>query len=140
MRRWLHPAITYGFLSCFASTAQATLYYFFASPAPYDFFTLPKLLGAPGGILLTLGCLGMAWPKLTADPALGAARVLEEAKLGFGPVWSDRRNRISAICKDRYARSFDHAAPSSGNCADALFASALHKNDPRAQSTGDPDG
>jgi citrate/tricarballylate utilization protein len=29
----------------------------------------------PGGILLTVGCAGLAWLKTRADPALGAARV-----------------------------------------------------------------
>lgn len=64
----------YGFLMCFASTASATvLHYIFAMPAPYGVLSLPKLLGVPGGILLTLGCLGMAVLKLKADKSLGDA-------------------------------------------------------------------
>jgi citrate/tricarballylate utilization protein len=66
----------YGFLLCFASTSSGTiLHYVFDLPAPYGFFSLPKLLGVPGGILLTIGCAGLAWLKTKADPTLGAVRV-----------------------------------------------------------------
>ena len=66
----------YGFLLCFAATSAGTiLHYVFAMPAPYGPFSLPKLLGVPGGILLTIGCVGLAWLKTKADPELGARRV-----------------------------------------------------------------
>lgn len=66
----------YGFVLCFAATTAGTiLHYIFALPAPYGLFSLPKLLGVPGGILLTAGCAGLAFLKIKADPALGAARV-----------------------------------------------------------------
>ena len=75
-RRWFHQAVMYGFLLCFAATSAGTvLHYVFALPAPYGLFSLPKLLGVPGGILLTVGCAGLAWLKTKADPALGAVRV-----------------------------------------------------------------
>ena len=75
-RRWFHQAVMYGFLLCFAATSAGTiLHYVFALHAPYGPFSLPKLLGVPGGILLTAGCAGLAWLKIKADPALGAARV-----------------------------------------------------------------
>ncbi len=75
-RRWSHQAVMYGFLLCFAATVSGTiLHYVFAMPAPYGPLSLPKLLGVPGGILLTVGCAGLAWLKTKADPALGAARV-----------------------------------------------------------------
>lgn len=75
-RRWLHQAVMYGFLLCFAATGAGTiLHYVFAMPAPYGPLSLPKLLGVPGGLLLTLGCAGLAWLKTKADPTLGAARV-----------------------------------------------------------------
>ena len=62
----------YGFLLCFASTASATvLHYGFGMQAPYGFWSLPKLLGVPGGLLLSLGCVGLLWLKSRADPALG---------------------------------------------------------------------
>lgn len=75
-RRWLHQAVLFGFLLCFAATSTGTvLHYVFDMQAPYGPFSLPKLLGVPGGILLTVGCAGLAWLKTKADPALGAVRV-----------------------------------------------------------------
>lgn len=75
-RRWLHQAVMYGFLLCFAATSSGTiLHYVFDMQAPYSFFSLPKLLGVPGGVLLTIGTIGLAWLKTKADPTLGAPRV-----------------------------------------------------------------
>ena len=72
-RRHLHQAVLYGFLLCFASTASGTvLHYGFGLEAPYGLFSLPKLLGVPGGLLLSLGTAGLAWLKTKADPNLGA--------------------------------------------------------------------
>lgn len=73
-RRHAHQATLWGFLLCFASTSSGTvLHYGFGLEAPYDLFSLPKLLGVPGGILLTVGAFGLAWLKTKADPALGSA-------------------------------------------------------------------
>ncbi len=73
MRRWYHQATLYGFLLCFAATCVGTLmHYFFDMPAPYPFWSLPKLLGTGGGILLCLGTAGLGLLKLKADPNLGA--------------------------------------------------------------------
>tara|TARA_R110002096_G_scaffold137245_11_gene290492 strand:+ start:2355 stop:3431 length:1077 start_codon:yes stop_codon:yes gene_type:complete len=75
-RRWLHQAVMYGFLLCFASTSSGTiLHYVMDIPAPYGFFSLPKLFGVPGGLLLTIGAIGLAVLKIKADPKLGAVRV-----------------------------------------------------------------
>jgi citrate/tricarballylate utilization protein len=64
----------YGFLLCFAATSTATLmHYVFNMPAPYPFWSIPKLLGVPGGILLTIGCGWMAALKLRSDRTLGDA-------------------------------------------------------------------
>jgi citrate/tricarballylate utilization protein len=72
-RKHAHHAVVWGFLLCFASTSSGTvLHYVFDMQAPYGFFSLPKLLGIPGGILLTLGAVGLILLKLKADPALGA--------------------------------------------------------------------
>lgn len=82
-RRYLHQAVMYGFLLCFASTGTATLLHYLAGiEAPYGFFSLPKLLGVPGGILLCIGTVGLAYLKTKADPALGAVRVWG-AEMGF---------------------------------------------------------
>ena len=42
--------------------------------APYGLFSLPKLLGVPGGILLTVGTTGMAMLKLKAHRNLADAK------------------------------------------------------------------
>ncbi|MBF9033056.1 tricarballylate utilization 4Fe-4S protein TcuB [Rhodobacterales bacterium HKCCE2091] len=72
-RRRFHQAMLWGFLLCFASTASGTvLHYGFGLEAPYGFWSLPKLLGVPGGVLLVIGCSGLAWLKTQADASLGA--------------------------------------------------------------------
>ncbi len=71
-RRYAHQAIMYGFLLCFAATSTGTLmHYLFDMPAPYPLWSLPKIFGITGGILLTAGCGWMAWLKLRADRDLG---------------------------------------------------------------------
>ncbi|MFY0594894.1 MAG: tricarballylate utilization 4Fe-4S protein TcuB [Cognatishimia sp.] len=71
-RRYAHQAIMYGFLLCFASTSAGTvMHYIFGMHAPYGFWSLPKLLGVPGGVLLTLGCLRMVELKWRSDRDLG---------------------------------------------------------------------
>lgn len=75
-RRHCHQATLYGFLMCFASTSSGTvLHYGFGIEAPYSLFSVPKLLGVPGGLLLCLGTAGLAWLKTKADPNLGAPKV-----------------------------------------------------------------
>ncbi len=75
-RRWLHQAVMYGFLLCFAATSVATvMHYVFNMPAPYPLFSLPKLLGITGGILLCGGTMGMTILKIKADPKLSDQRV-----------------------------------------------------------------
>ena len=74
-RRHVHQAIMYGFLLCFAATSAGTvMHYVFDLPAPYPFWSLPKLLGLSGGVLLTLGCAGMVALKLKSDKRLGDIR------------------------------------------------------------------
>jgi citrate/tricarballylate utilization protein len=63
-RRRLHHLTFYGFLLCLASTSIATIYhYVFGWVAPYGMFSLPKLLGTVGGVMLCLGTAGLAWLK-----------------------------------------------------------------------------
>jgi len=70
-----HQAVMYGFLLCFASTSVATvMHYALNMPAPYGLFSLPKLLGISGGLLLVLGCAEMIRLKLRSDRALGATQ------------------------------------------------------------------
>jgi len=73
-RRHAHQMIMYGFLMCFAATSAGTLmHYFLEMPAPYAFWSLPKLLGVPGGVSLTVGCGWMAWLKMQSDRTLSDA-------------------------------------------------------------------
>ncbi len=73
-RRWAHQATMYGFLLCFLSTSTATLYhYVLNSPAPYPFWSLPKLFGVGGGLLLSTGCALLWYLKTKSDRALGSA-------------------------------------------------------------------
>ena len=73
-RRWAHQAVMYGFLLCFASTSVATvMHYVWAWPAPYAWYTPPKLLGVPGGVLLSVGCVALMVLKSRAKPELASA-------------------------------------------------------------------
>ena len=75
-RKYFHHFTLYGFLLCFASTSSATLmHYILDMSAPYGPFSLPKILGVPGGIMLCIGTAGLAVLKTKADPNLGAAKV-----------------------------------------------------------------
>lgn len=67
-RRYAHQAVMYGFLLCFASTSAGTvMHYVFDLHAPYELFSLPKLLGVPGGILMTVGAIWLIVLKQKAD-------------------------------------------------------------------------
>jgi len=75
-RRWLHHMVMYGFLLCFLSTSVATImHYAFNLPAPYPLLSLPKLFGISGGVLLSLGTIGLAYLKLKADKNLADKRI-----------------------------------------------------------------
>lgn len=85
-RRWAHQATMYGFLLCFASTSLATIYhYVFGWIAPYSFFSVPKLFGVSGGLLLSAGTAVLFYLKLQADSHLGSTerRVGEYAFIGL---------------------------------------------------------
>ena len=76
VRSALHQMTFWGFMMCFASTTSGTvLHYVFGLEAPYSWYSLPKLFGVPGGIMLCLGTAGLAHIKLKADKVLGAAKV-----------------------------------------------------------------
>lgn len=47
------------------------LHYLFDRPAPYGFWSMPKLLGVPGGLLLVAGCAGLLLLWRRTDPTLG---------------------------------------------------------------------
>lgn len=76
LRRWLHQATAYGFILCFLATSSGTvMHYLLDWPAPYPFWSPPKVFGVTGGILLTGGAFGLAYLKTRADRNLGDGRV-----------------------------------------------------------------
>ncbi|MBI3532062.1 MAG: tricarballylate utilization 4Fe-4S protein TcuB [Burkholderiales bacterium] len=73
-RRRFHHATFYGFLLCFAATSVATLYHYLLGwAAPYDLPSLPKLLGAAGGVSLLVGTAGLFRLNLRRHPQHGDA-------------------------------------------------------------------
>src|SRR5574337_605484 len=71
-RRRAHHLTFYGFALCFAATSLATVYhYVFGWQAPYDLPSIPKLLGAVGGVLLVLGTAGLWQLNRTRHPEHG---------------------------------------------------------------------
>jgi citrate/tricarballylate utilization protein len=72
-RRWAHQFTMYGFLLCFMSTSVATVYhYVFGWQAPYSLFSLPKLFGISGGLLLSAGCAALWVLKSKSQSELGS--------------------------------------------------------------------
>jgi citrate/tricarballylate utilization protein len=81
-RRWFHHATFYGFLLCFASTTVGAIYHFaFGWVAPYDYTSLPVILGTCGGLALLIGPAGLLIMRPRRDPALsdGATAGLDES-------------------------------------------------------------
>ncbi|TWG87243.1 citrate/tricarballylate utilization protein [Cupriavidus gilardii J11] len=71
-RRRFHHFTFYGFMLCFASTVVATGYhYLLGLHAPYDYTSLPVVLGTLGGIGLAIGTAGLFWLNLRRDPRTG---------------------------------------------------------------------
>jgi citrate/tricarballylate utilization protein len=82
-RRRFHHLTFYGFALCFAATSVATLYHYLLGwEAPYDLPSLPKLLGAVGGVSLMLGTAGLWQLNRTRHPMHGDARQ-KPMDLGF---------------------------------------------------------
>ena len=76
-RRYLHHAMAGGFMLCFAATTVGFIYHSFLGwPSPYPFISLPVLLGTVGGILLTIGTVGLFSMKLVEDPMPVVRRLL----------------------------------------------------------------
>jgi citrate/tricarballylate utilization protein len=74
MRRRAHHLTFYGFMLCLAATSLATVYHYaFGWVAPYDLPSLPKVLGAAGGVSLLLGTAALFHLNLRRHPAHGDA-------------------------------------------------------------------
>lgn len=81
-RRRAHHFTFYGFMLCFAATSLGTVYhYFFGWEAPYDLPSLPKVLGALGGISMLIGTAGLFRLKQIRHPLHGDAR---QAPMDYG--------------------------------------------------------
>ncbi|WP_119964168.1 tricarballylate utilization 4Fe-4S protein TcuB [Simplicispira lacusdiani] len=82
-RRRFHHLTFYGFLLCFAATSLATVYHYaFGWAAPYDLPSVPKLLGAVGGVMLMLGTAGL-WHLNRTRHALHGDAQQKPMDLGF---------------------------------------------------------
>ncbi|HQS19898.1 MULTISPECIES: tricarballylate utilization 4Fe-4S protein TcuB [unclassified Acidovorax] len=82
-RRRFHHLTFYGFMLCFAATSLATVYhYVFGWAAPYDLPSVPKLLGAVGGVMLMLGTAGL-WHLNRTRHALHGDAQQKPMDLGF---------------------------------------------------------
>jgi len=83
LRRFMHQLVMYGFILCFAATSVATImHYFLAMPAPYELFSVPKVLGLSGGIALSVGTVGMFILKLKSENQLADVSVFG-GEIGF---------------------------------------------------------
>jgi citrate/tricarballylate utilization protein len=81
-RRWFHHCTFYGFMLCFASTSVAAVYHsVFGWQAPYEYTSLPVLLGTAGGLGLLVGPAGLLAVRARRDRSLGdpAQRGLDES-------------------------------------------------------------
>ena len=68
-RRMFHHLTFYGFMLCLASTTIAAFYHnLLGWEAPYDFLSLPVVLGSLGGIGLLVGPVGLLKLKSIRDP------------------------------------------------------------------------
>jgi len=85
-RRWLHQAMFFGFMLCFAATSTGAVYHHvFGWHSPHAFLSLPVQLGTWGGVLLCIGTAGLLWVKTVTDPAPVARKLMggEYALLGL---------------------------------------------------------
>ncbi|WP_203076553.1 tricarballylate utilization 4Fe-4S protein TcuB [Falsiroseomonas ponticola] len=85
-RRWLHQAMFYGFMLCFAATTTGAIYHHvFGWKSPHAFLSLPVQLGTWGGVLLCIGTAGLLRVKVITDPVPVARKLLggEYAMLGL---------------------------------------------------------
>jgi citrate/tricarballylate utilization protein len=82
-RRRAHHLTFYGFVLCFAATALGTVYHYaFGWAAPYELPSLPKLLGAIGGVMLMLGTAALWQLNRSRNPLQGDAKQ-KPMDLGF---------------------------------------------------------
>jgi citrate/tricarballylate utilization protein len=77
IRRWLHHALFYGFMLCFAATCVGFYYDSVVGwQAPYRLLSVPVMLGTVGGVLLLVGTVGMFAMRLVGDAAISPRALL----------------------------------------------------------------
>ncbi len=82
-RRRAHHLTFYGFMLCFAATSLATVFHYALGwVAPYELYSLPKLLGVVGGVSLLLGTASLFKLNLQRHPMHGDA-AQKPMDLGF---------------------------------------------------------
>lgn len=70
-RRHAHQLTMWGFLLCLASTSVATFYHYgLGLEAPYDYLSIPVVLGTLGGIGIVIGPISLLAIKKKADQAV----------------------------------------------------------------------
>jgi citrate/tricarballylate utilization protein len=76
-RKWFHHGVMYGFILTLISTTLAAIYHHFLGlHAPYDFDSLVVITGTLGGILMVIGCIGLTYIKIKADPVPMSQKLL----------------------------------------------------------------
>jgi citrate/tricarballylate utilization protein len=76
-RRWLHQAMFYGFMLCFAATSTGAVYHHVLGwHSPHAFWSLPVQLGTWGGVLLCIGTAGLIRVKVVTDPGPVARQLM----------------------------------------------------------------
>ncbi len=84
LRRRLHHLVAYGFLTTFAATVSAAVMeYLLGELPPYDFLSVPVLLGTVGGVAVSAGGAAFLWLNSRDAPELsaGQSRSLDQAFL-----------------------------------------------------------
>ena len=75
VRARLHHCVAYGFLATFAATISAWIAETFLHDLPpYPIASVPVLLGAVGGVAMTVGCTGLITLKIKASRDLETGR------------------------------------------------------------------
>lgn len=74
-RRRMHALVFYGFLLTFAATVAAFIAeWVFDRLPPYPVFSVPVMLGLIGGVVMTIGCVGLLALKPAAPKHLSTPR------------------------------------------------------------------
>jgi citrate/tricarballylate utilization protein len=74
-RRHTHSAVAGGFLLTFAATIAAAIEEnVFGVLPPYPLLSVPVLLGLVGGVLVSVGCVGLLWMRRDATSGLASVR------------------------------------------------------------------